>query len=372
MIKYNPIKLFVLLLLFVLFSSCLTTRQLSMEVLSPAEIVIPASGKRVTIVDNSHALDSANGHGIYIKRSGAYVGGDKNYSYDKDPSVVLSHKETVNVDSVSASVVKNLSNRLLEANFFEAVTLWNENVRQNSYQTKGAPLRRRDLTAIAEASDADIVISLDALSENDVLLVREIYDGWYDFPTMDVYTQSFWRIYDINNDKLLSKIVHKDTVFWEGRLMYNFKVIDIPHLEDAILEAGWNHGHEVSQKIVPSWGSVMRTYYTGGASGLSQSATFVKMLRWEEMAAYFEGLLLEAKKEKQKALYAFNIAVAYELQGDLIKANDYVRKALEFSKVLSNKPTNVAILENSKRYWKVLRKRQADDKLIQRQMSGDQ
>lgn len=371
MIKSDPIKYLVLLITLGLFASCTTTKELQMEVMLPAEIIIPSDAKRITIVDNSHPLDSAEGHGIYIKKSGTYVRSRKNYSYDKDPSIVLSHKETVNVDSVSVSVVKNLSNQLVDANFFNAVTLWNSNVR-NVNTLKGTPLDKQLLKEIAESTDADIVVTLDALDEKDVLLVREISEGWYDYPTLDVFTQSYWRMYDINENKLLTKIVHKDTIFWEGRLEYNYRVVGMPYLKDAILEAGWNHGREAGQKIVPYWSVTSRSYFTGGASGASQSMSFVKDLDWDNMESYFINHLQDSKKEKAKVIYAYNVAVAKELKGDLAGANDYITKAIEYANELNNSSANQIIKRTTLRYWNILKKRLSQDKLIQLQMSGGQ
>lgn len=345
---------------------------MQMEVLKPAEVVIPSYGKRVTIIDNSHPLDSTEGHGIYIKKAGSYVGGGKKYSYDKDPSIVLSHKETVNVDSVSASVVNNLANSLLDAQFFDAVTVWNENVRTNIYEAKASPVDDRLLNEISEVTEADIIISLDAIDERDILLVREISPNWYAYPTLDVYTQSFWRIYDVKEGELLQKLVHKDTVFWEGRLMYNFKVLDIPHLKDAILEAAWYHGKSSAGKMVPNWKSVSRTYFTGGASNLSQAGAFIKEQNWDGMIERYSVELANAKKEKAKTLYAYNLALGNELKGDLISANEYIEKAIDYSSELKETPVNDYIKKLCKNYKKELDKRLAQEKLIQLQMTGEQ
>lgn len=327
--KVYSFSFIIYLLLLIGSSSCALYKVVDIEVIEPGSIVFPAWVKNVTLVDNSLPLDSTKGHNTCIEKNYNLRSGVK-------PKLTTINITNVKVDSFSVGVVRNAANRLLEAGFFDTVTVWSKNYRVGIDNVSGVSLANGLVAEIAKATNADVVISLDLLAPIDDVIIREVYPGWYDYPTLEVKTRSLWNIYNVRDEKLHGRIFHVDTIFWEGEMSGNYKVLNLPNRASALSDAAWEHGATFADKLVPHWVSTSRTYFSSGAKLMRKvqllldSAAYIKVIKLMDLG------LIDTQSKRKKAMYAHNAALAYELMGDITKAESKAKEAAGWLALMPN------------------------------------
>jgi hypothetical protein len=116
-------------------------------------------------------------------------------------------------------------------------------------------------------------------------------------------------------------------LFWED---YQYKLItvfnNLPSIKKAAMETGINAAINFSDLIAPKWVEVSRYYYIVGDTAIDNSIKLAADGNWEE--ALNNWLLYEDKGgSSNRSKVLLNIALAYEMTGDIDKAIEKVRKS---------------------------------------------
>lgn len=360
----HSVRLFICSILAFGFTSCAIYKSVDIEVLEPGTIVFPVWMKNITLVDNSLPLDSAKDHNTYIDKYRPFTTGVK-------PDRTLIDATSVKVDSLSVGILRNSANRLLESKFFENVTVWNVNYRDSVDGGTGISMANNLIYDIADVTNADVVVSLDYVSAKDAAIIREVYPGWYDYPTLEVSTRSLWRIYNMKENRSMGMIVHQDTIYWEGHMIDNYKVKGLPLRADALIEGTWQHGANFADKLVPHWKSTKRVYFTSGGKNFSKVSQLIDSAAYDRVIAVMqEGFELTQSKRK-RAMYAYNMALGSELKGDIYQASQYIKIALENLALMPDDGYENYYEVKIKQYNKILTKRLSQQDALKRQLTGE-
>ena len=131
------------------------------------------------------------------------------------------------------------------------------------------------------------------------------------------------RAYVPNREKPFLAISKTDTIFWEPAPTLTFEKIRKESSEYA--------ASMLMPYLLPYWKEVARNYYDGGCVEMRDAGVYVREGNWE--AAYpLWKKLYDTKKGAQKMKAAFNLALYYEVQGDLDKAKEYIEIAVGLAK----------------------------------------
>jgi len=193
----------------------------------------------------------------------------------------------------------------------------------------------------------------------DALIVLEVYDSDFPVGTNTVVITAGYRMYDAVKEIIQDEIIINTERSWGGPRNDNILgtinrlLVNNESSQDASYEAGILYG----QRITPSWFSVERRYYkrSKGNDEFAAGARMMEANEWDGAIEYLSKALDNGKR-KTKGRACHNLAVVYEILGDLETAKDYAQKAYTLYK---NK--------KSKDYVYVLNDRMMDVKRLKMQ-----
>jgi Family of unknown function (DUF6340) len=95
----------------------------------------------------------------------------------------------------------------------------------------------------------------------------------------------------------------------------------------ALLEVSYETGSEFSMNVVPLYYWEYRDMYKGKKGAMERGERQALSRDWEGAIKTWTEVYETSTKSKIRAKAAFNTALGYEVQGDLIKAKEWVQKA---------------------------------------------
>jgi hypothetical protein len=348
-LKWTPI------LIFAAFISCVVQKESMVEVLKPAEMNFPANIRSVTLVDNTLPQPQNTGNVLVVKEFG--------YRNVKTTSSPI---DSIKVDSLGFAVVFNTANTLLQNELLDTVIVWNQNTANTQKSWKSQVLSPLEIKSILDSTGTDAVFSLDIYAyENTFTKTTFPYDEY----SFDI-TSSFnilWRFYDSSANLLASK-VFIDTLYFEPnsyRYIQNSNIV--LNAKEVIGDLAWEAGNYSALKMYPWWKKVSRVYFTNGSANLKLAARYYEKGDYENAYSLWN-TDYEQLRKKSKARAAFNLALYFEINGDLTKAYDYLNKAKEIytdSKMLSKQSPDYQLIIS---YISVLKTRIDEDEKVRKQL----
>ncbi len=308
-------KILYLSVILLVFASCDTLRYTKIEVMLPAEVQYPPEAQKVVLVNNTSPQPGTVGHTTYIERY-----------FMRTNRMKKADVDTINVDSLGFACLYNTANVLNKSNFFNGVEVYPYRTFSSRNYYPETKLDRKKADNIFKSTGADVIISLDRLSYESKIIVREYERQVYEDPTLDVNLNLVWRIHYPNRQQKVERIQVQDSLYWESQLQGMYYRL-IPR-EEAVSEAVWYAGEKSAQKLAPYWSEVERFYFAGGSTHFKLANEYYKKGDWKEAADLWEYIYLSSKKMK-KARAALNLAYINEISGDLEKANEWVNKSYE-------------------------------------------
>jgi hypothetical protein len=215
--------------------------------------------------------------------------------------------------------------------------------------------------SICALNNSDILVVLEGAKINTEYEVNSAEGFW---GTVDINYWAIWRIYDPLYQKVCDQYIAVDSLFVEEFSNSYKKLVNgkIPSRQKIMQDVGYSLGEDYIQRISPVWKSVQRKYYCSGGKRMDAACYFLNQMNWEAAMDIWKSIATNSTKEYKKAgKAAYNLALAYEVQGDLKQANQWIRKSIFFFK---QKETLVNELEDSNIYALELLERKNDqDKL---------
>jgi len=278
---------------------------ISIQVLRPAQMPLPADAKRILIVNN--AVPQPNNYGLTVFSFGTKV-----------------KTKAVANDSLAFYYVQELLKRFNSTKGRQYSLLYLDAGKRKTYLDE-SPISRYSLQNIADTTTADCIISLDKLLINSVMR-SENYLGACRL-TMDSQIWPTLRIYSADELQRPKVIRSQDSLYWEVyHSSVNGAAAAFPSMNLCYKDLIAYNIDKITQQLLPSVEKVSRFYYYGNDINLREAARYVSLERWDDAAEIWKYVYSVEKSKKKKAYSAANLALYNEL-------NDNFDKAIEWAQV---------------------------------------
>ena len=341
----TSISYYLIILTALVLTSCATPRMFTtLDLLRPAVVTFEPGVKNVVIVNNSVVQPYNVGH--FNLR---VAGGDKK-------------SETLKFDSAALFCNASLREQLESKEFFNQVRMaqTNQNKTDNFY--KIAPLDKETIKFLCDLYQADAIISLDHIQTSDI--IGDYYENYTLLSALDVKVISSWSINYPDNTASSHK-QFTDEFSWEETSSKN-----LPERYDALIDACILTGSNVAERLIPRWEKQDRYFFTPNKPLMQQAMDSVEVRNWKSAISLWKQASDQTKSYKTKFHAANNMAIAYEILGDIDNALSACEIAINFY------PNIVAVgfkenrdIYETLNYYNFLKKRKEEIDLISKQLS---
>lgn len=147
---------------------------------------------------------------------------------------------------------------------------------------------------------------------------------------MKIVYEALFRIYDPSNEKILVREFMRDTIIWEDRDVSTRDLFDrATPVKTAIAEAGIALALDFSDKISTVWRPERRSFFAKGDKNLKNAANFISANEWATAMALWRETAENTNSKADKSKAEFNIALGYEIQGNLVEAIRWALKSYD-------------------------------------------
>lgn len=348
----KKISFLVVIAMMMLLNGCMGIKFLTVETEEPAQLRLPSNVHSVLIVNNVVQQPDDIGHQTF-----------KNGS-------TVPNKQRASSDSVAIYYTEALSQFLGEEKSFSSVQYLTRPLRQdNEFEQESLiePEQMNKLRKLSGKGGADAIISLDKLMMETTKLERFEQQG-YMYSTLVAKLESTIRVYMPTMEGKIPLIQYQDSLVWEGFEIPDNKAIaeyTLPTREEAMKELAVHAAEKMTNIFAPHWEKQNRWYYTLSNSLMKEGEVFAEAMKWQKAAEKWEAYYNKENNTLKQAKAASNIALAYEMLGDL----EASYKWISTSNSLFEKVTNKNSLERKRAlfYQLEIERRKSKDNRIDMQ-----
>jgi hypothetical protein len=297
-----------LILFAVLLSSCTSMLYTSIDVLRPAKVTFDKDASNLLILNNSVSQPESYGHTVEL-------------SGDKKKNV------SVNTDSLAIFCLSVLNEEFQKNEFFHVTQLNLSSVNVgNSFLSAKMPLMDT-LKFMSQLYNADVVLSLDKIKVNDRLADYYDNEGNYFYALLEANYETTWSVSYPKLNKSQS-YTFKDTIYWDAESYQRKNALDaLPNRYNALIDGALYVGQNMMKKLVPWWDKEDRYFFNINNKVVKQGLDSVYVKNWNAAIENWKNGLAKSNIPTQ-AKMLHNMAVAYEISGDMPKAIETIKKSL--------------------------------------------
>ena len=274
--------------------SCSTAQVLTFDQLRPAELSFPGEIRQVGVVNNM----------------------------SKRPKIATRELAlgTIKGDGVSAS--EALAGALADSKFFDQVIICDSVLRADSSDDINPLLSVEEVQTLSSDLGVDMLISLEGLWI-ETAKKNVTYPGWNaPFPMVQATVTPVVRLYLPNRAQPLHTMALTDSLYWD---------LSAPLSERLVVDEATKLAvSKVADYLVPSWKQVDRICFYGGCVEMRDAQVYVREGEWQEAQDTWKDLFKRLRKGKTKARAAYNIALSYEMLGDVDNALQWIKESQKF------------------------------------------
>jgi len=306
--KSNHYKTFYFIALTLCLSSCTPLLYTSLDILRPAKVAFSPEATSLVFVNNSIPQPADIGH-----------------------TTTLLNETTKNIsvqsDSAATVCTQTLFDEINDKNFFNSTKIVKKSINKGKDFNTTPSLLPQQIKSLCTKHGTLGILTLDKIKISDQLVENFIPERGVYLPTLELICETQWSIYYA--EKSDNSTIHfKDTIYWETESYFREKALqELPRREDAILEAARFVGNKCVNRFVPYWDKVDRYFYNSKNKGMKKGMDSVYVKNWKAAINNWETVLNSTKKTTLKAQAANNIAICYEIIGDVSKALEYANTA---------------------------------------------
>ena len=279
-----------------MLSSCSSVELLTFDQLQPAEITFPTGIRYVGVVDNT--------------------------PYRSQPKKAILTFGLLNGDGKTCS--EALAGALADSKYFDEVVIKDDALNdENTGSSLDSPaLSAEKVQGLIQDLNVDLLIVLDQFwvetSRKNVY-----YPGWSEpYPAIQAKLKPVVKLYLPTRSQPMATLTDVDSLYWD----VNMRVSE----HDILKEASSWAAVKMANKLVPNWSKSERLYFHGGNIEMRDADVYVREGDWKEAQATWKGLYDRLKKGKTKAKAAYNIALSYEMEGNIEEAEKWVHIASKY------------------------------------------
>ena len=305
---------FIIALIFILIlSSCSGIKYLTVETREPAQITLPHNVLRVAVVNNVVQQPDKIGH------NSVTLG-----------STVVNRAEA-SADSVSIFYTEALSQFINDENYFQRVTYYNDQIRNDNDFFQEILLDPEKMNKIRKETGADAIISLDRLIIETTKKEHFKQQG-YSYSEMTGKINSTIRVYMPTMEGKIPRVQFTDSLHWAGFDIQDGKAYSqemLPSREEAMKSLVITAAEKMTYVFAPHWERQDRWYYTSASKLMREGEAFAKGAEWLKAIAKWEEYYnnTSERNKTNKAKAANNIALAYEMLGEMGEALKWATEA---------------------------------------------
>lgn len=339
-----------ILLMMILGVSC-KTAQVSIQVMKPAQITLPADVKTIAVVNRSlpakkdrlrNVVEGViTGEGLFVDRMG------------------------------SEECIKGVVNGLANSPRLKGLIPGNIDLRGTGTRQFAEPLDWATVKKICDSNGTDALACLEVFDSdcstrvNEQKRTKKEKDKeitYFEYTAhLNVNIESGWRIYFPANQQILDQNIFNDSRYWDYTSDTPKKAEQgLISKDNAVSQAGNYAGNQFAMRISPLWIWVNRIYYVKGNNDFAQAKRRVQANDWKGASDLWMKYT-QNSDPKVAGNACYNMALASEIEGDLQGAIDWAKKAYVDYK--NSKALN---------YMNIIQHRLDDQARLDEQMKGVQ
>ncbi len=245
--------------------------------------------------------------------------------------------DTLIYDLQSAdTLLQALGNLLFESGRYDIVIPVNRFIEHRENAFLSETMKWDEVNELCDTYNTDAVLSVDMFKTRVVARYeRESFyhpgdNTFYEAvkARMAVLYESLFRIYDPSEEKVLVREFLSDTIFWEdsgmsaNELFQNFTSV-----KQALSEAGIALALDFTEKISTTWLRERRSIFSDKNAEMKQAMALINQGDWPGALEIWESVAQQEKSRSVRSKAEFNLAVAYEISGDINKAIEWGLKS---------------------------------------------
>ncbi len=333
------------------FSSCKVSHT-QLQVLQPADIMLPAHFQKFILVDRTRPPKTTQGQAINIIEgllTGEGVFQDRWGAEDclegLRQELTRTPRYTVTIAPVDTSL-KGTGTRQM-----------------------AAPLDWKTVARMLNNDTATALVVLEAFDSNTNILneVAQIPQRAADGTTTNVpgiraigrvNVYSVWRIYDLKHKTIVDQYPQESQQQFDNTGI-NAQIAEsgLPTKRQMVSRAGVSAGIQYGHRIAPQWIWVAREYYRKGNPEMKSAARLVRFNGWQQATDTWNKQATNADR-KIAGRASFNMALAAEQSGDIDLALQWIDRAIQFGD------------RRAPRYQQILQQRKFEIQKLEEQMKS--
>jgi hypothetical protein len=311
--KINSILLFIILMF--LLAACQPFRYLTIDLSDRAKEELPSGIQSLTLINRAV---------------------DKRFTNDPADSIQLRFYESqFNLDTViydvqaADTLLKALGNLLYESGRYDVVIPENRFLMKDSLNLYSSEMDWKTAEELTNLFRTDAILSLDfykttinaAFGSKKVMDQATLDYFPYYLAGLDVnYAANFRLYYPVKKDLLISYFL-ADTLQWVGSEFDIKKLFKgMTSVKNALSETAVAAALNLSGRIAPTWNSYRRAFFTSGNRSFKQTQSLVFSNKWGDALSAWMEMLEKTRSKSLQSKMEFNIALAYEMKGELDEA----------------------------------------------------
>lgn len=283
----------------------------SIDILRPAKVSFPADVTNVVLINNSVAQSPDYGHTVQDINQP-----EKNIS--------------VETDSLAIFCLAALAEGMAEKEFFSQVILEPSNLNKGDYFSPPATPEKEIVQKAATRNRAQGVVSLNRILVNDkqgIVFDRDqnLFIGY-----IEAFYETQWSIHFPLINRIYTYSV-KDTVYWESESYSRQRATQgLPDRKNALIDGALIVGEKSVNRFIPWWDKVDRYFITSSRKIYKNGIDKLYRKQWDEAIQIWEEGIKLTSGTLVKAQLSHNLAVLYEIKGDVKQAKTYSDQAIEY------------------------------------------
>lgn len=306
----KTIKLKIILLAFgsVFLTSCTSLLYTSLDVLRPASISFAPEANNLLLVNNSITQPPELGHKTELL--------NQNTKY-----VLLSS------DSLAIFCLATLKEDMEGKNFFNSIKMLTDSKNQGIDFSTIKKLDPDSVKNLCADAQANVILSLDRIKVNDLLTEFYLPENNSYLSTLELKFETVWTV-GYPDKSETSTVLFKDTVYWEAEsLNAKTSLSKLPDRQNALIDGALYVGHKSIDRFIPHWDKVDRYFFNSGNKLMKQAMDSVYVKNWKSAILNWKNAIKTTKNNSIIAQAENNIAIAYEIIGNVDMALDYATQS---------------------------------------------
>lgn len=292
----------------IILTSCTSMLYTSLDVLRPAKVAFAPEASNLLIVNNTVTQPADQGHRTLL--------------INAEPKNVV-----MEADSVAIFTIGALTEEIETKDFFLSVRLIPNSINPSTDFAGIQYLSREKVKELCLDNHSNTILALNKVKVNDDLSEYYLADAGSYLGTLEFRIETSWSIHYLSREEITT-VQFKDTVYWESESYARRRALsDLPNRRDAMIDAALYAGHKSIDRFVPYWEKVDRYFFNPRNKLMRQGMDSVYVKNWPSAIQIWEKAMNKSSSGWIKAQAANNIAIAYEIMGNIDKALEYATQS---------------------------------------------